>query len=334
MTSSVKIFFSGTCYQFLCSGIKEVYVNMAKYAIHPDFRICKINAPFNKFFLFLASPVMKFALKLTRVPTGISAQRFTVRGFQNLKIPVDIFIPDGCDKKAPCLLYFHGGGFGFNASPYHKKIACRYALNAKCKVVFPYYHLLPRFPFPAARDDAIAVYSWLIGCSENLGIDTRRIAVGGDSAGGVLAAYVCNLAPCFDLPQPCLQMLIYPVTDMLMSSESMKRFQDTPMWNSKRNKNMWQMYLKNTPQNQWSNASPMQMSLPLEIPDTYIEAAEFDCLRDDSVSYASRLQNAGGKVTFIQTYGTVHGYDIVQNSSITKESMQHRFEALHSAFEK
>ena len=76
------------------------------------------------------------------------------------------------------------------------------------------------------------------------------------------------------------------------------------------------MYLKNTPQNQWSNASPMQMSLPLEIPDTYIEAAEFDCLRDDSVSYASRLQNAGGKVTFIQTYGTVHGYDIVQNLSL------------------
>ncbi len=307
-------------------------MNNLKYQLHNDFRNYNFVPPFSPMFIRLARMFQKPMLRATSVPADITVRRFTVPGFNGLNMPVEVFEPVGSTSSLPCLLYFHGGAFSYMASPSHKKLACLYVQKVGCKVVLPDYHLLPKYPFPAAQKDAISAYAWIYDNANELKIDKQRIAVGGDSAGGALATYVCAPTDMHKLPTPCFQMLIYPVTDASMQSDSMNRFVDTPIWNAKLNAKMWELYLKGATKEQTRSASPMQADLPLKIPDTYIETAEFDCLHDDGVAYAKRLLDAGGKVELYETVGTIHGYEIVLNSQITKDSVQKRIEALRAAF--
>lgn len=112
-----------------------------------------------------------------------------------------------------------------------------YAQGLGCRVFFPDYHRLPRYPYPAAREDALQAYRFLCLQGEALGIRTDRIAVAGDSAGAVLATYVAG-HPWGTLPAPCGQMLVYPVTDASQSTPSIRAYPDTPMWNARSNAKM------------------------------------------------------------------------------------------------
>lgn len=303
-----------------------------KYDIHPDFCKYNISFPFTPAFLMMAAPLQKFMLHMVPLPAGITSRQFTVAGYRNLKVPVEIYEPANSPSALPCLLYFHGGGFGLKGAPCHKQLAILYAHKANCRVVFPDYHLLPQYPYPAAEQDALSVYLWLLQNAENLRIDPLRIAVGGDSAGAALAACLCEPVSSRNLPLPCFQLLVYPVADALQQSASMRRFTDTPMWNAKKNSNMWSMYLKNTNASQKIAASPMQAPLPPVIPDTYLETAEFDCLHDEGIAYAKKLRNAGGNVSVHETRRTIHGYDIVLHNPITRDSIRKRVNALRTAF--
>ncbi|MEA4964416.1 MAG: alpha/beta hydrolase [Oscillospiraceae bacterium] len=305
---------------------------MKPYGIHADFRFCRVCLPFTAAVLRLSSPVQRLLLRLTPLPNGISVRRSRIPGYRGLPVTVSVLTPSGCGEQPPCLLYLHGGGFGFRAARYQKKLVCRYALGAGCRVVLPDYHLLPRHPWPAAQEDCFAVYRWLLRGAEAPPVDEKGIAVGGDSAGGALAALLGGMADRADLPLPCMQMLIYPVTDAEMKTDSMARFPDTPLWNAVQNARMWNMYLGDADLAARHAASPMQAALPRQIPAAYVETAEFDCLHDEGLNYADRLRKAGGRVTLRETTGTIHGYDIVAGSEIVKESVRARIAALRRAF--
>ena len=150
-------------------------------------------------------------------------------------------------------------------------------------------------------------------------------AVGGESAGGALAIYLCRDAETRGLPVPKFQMLIYPVADERMETESMKKYTDTPMWNAEHNAEMWRMYLegKTCPE-----ASPMEMELPKQLPLTYMEVAELDCLHDEGVAYARRLEEAGGTVELHEIKGVFHGYDVDPRTSVMQECLRNRSDAL------
>lgn len=152
--------------------------------------------------------------------------------------------------------------------------------------------------------------------SEEFGIDNEKIGVAGDSAGASIAALICNNYEHEDLKRPCIQMLVYPLTDANMQTDSMKKFSDTPLWNSKNNKRMWLYYCKNLKVEDTFGASPMHSSLPQIIPDTYIETAEYDCLHDEGIIYGKRLREAGANVEVNETIGTIHGYDSALNTKI------------------
>lgn len=304
-----------------------------KYNIHPDFKFCP-KLPFSPFILRAASFPQKILLLATPIPSGIKHEQRVIKGSDNSKLCIDIYEPEKSCANMPCLLYLHGGGFGYRAAPHHKKLACIYAKEAACKVIFPDYHLLPSHPYPDAKNEALLCLKWINDNAENLGIDANRIAIGGDSAGGALACYAANQwQDCCDV-KPCLQMLIYPVTNSEMNTASMAEFTDTPMWNSKNNAVMWDLYLKNASENDITDASPLLAPLPTEIPDTYLETAEFDCLRDEGLLYAQRLRKAGANVVLNQTSGTVHGYDFCLKSDISQESIKKRVHSLKKAFEK
>ena len=293
-----------------------------KYNINKDFNRCKImRIPFCSLILYLSRVPQDIMFKLTKIPQDIKSKKYT----SDNKFNVYIFEPINNKGNIPCLLYFHGGGFVYKAASHHKKLACIYGKEVGIKVVLVDYSLLPRNTYPKALEDMLYTYKWVYKNYKELKIDKDRIAVGGDSAGAVLATYLCNSK---EVDKLCAQMLVYPVIDANMETESMKKYNDTPMWNSKNNKRMWSMYLKNTSTIQRKEASPMQASLSNNTPNTYIEVAEFDCLHDDGINYFKRLSKNGVKVELNETYGTVHGYDIVLNSKITKESVSKRIKFL------
>ena len=300
-----------------------------KYAIHPDFRHLTFSAPLYAPVLRVAAPVMRLALKMMKVPKDISARQYVIRQQSGLKLTVQVFKPAGECAPLPCLLYFHGGAFCFPAAPYHQKLMMRYAKDVHCAVIVPDYHLLPTHPFPDASQDALCAYRWLVHNAANLGVDPFKTAVGGDSAGAVLAATVCAQAS----HKLCYQMLLYPVTDHRMKTASMKRYPDTPLWNAGLNKKMWKMYASGASREQIKTLSPMTWRVPPDVPLTYIETAEFDCLHDEGVAYAQKLQACGTAVILNQTQGTIHGYDMALSSQVTEKNIRIRISNLRQAFE-
>ena len=146
----------------------------------------------------------------------------------------------------------------------------------------------------------------------------------GDSAGASLAALISSRYEKEGLPKPCLQMLVYPLTDADMETDSMKRFVDSPMWNSKFTEIMWSYYCTGPDVTERYKAVPMHCELPAEIPDTYIETAELDCLHDEGIRYAQKLREAGANVEVNDTKRTYHGYDAAIDTQIVQEQIAKR----------
>lgn len=287
----------------------------------------QLTKPFMKF----AMPIQKVLLKCVKVPKNLASSVLKISGYKGNPFQAEFFEPVQQQKPLPCVLMIHGGAFGMMASPHHKKLVIRYAQELGCKVLFPDYHLMPEYPYPAGKEDVLSCYRYLCEHKDKLGIDMNRIAVAGDSAGAVLAVYVAQ----FDwkeMSSPCGQMLVYPVADAGQKTKSMQEFTDTPMWNAKSNAKMWEWYLADTAENEKQNASPMTSSLKEKIPPTYIETAEYDCLRDEGLLYAERLKCNGADVTVHETKGTIHGYDFRLKSKITEKSISKRIAFLKRVF--
>lgn len=307
------------------------YVNC--YAIHSDFkRYANISIPLHPAVLSVMNPVMKFGFDRIRTAAGVRTKKKKIPGYRNDPIEITVFEPDGIGQNAPCLVYFHGGAFALQAAPHHKSLVCEYALQTPCIVVFVDYRLSPRHAFPVGVEDCYAAYQWVCGNAGGLGIDPRRIALGGDSAGGALAAAVTLMARDRKAPDTVFQMLIYPVTDERQQTASMKAFIDTPLWNAQLNARMWRMYLKDGAGSQKAYASPMEATSFAALPDAYIEVAEFDCLRDEGVLYAEALQRSGIHVELNRTSGTIHGFEVASDNAIVRQCIARRIQALRNAF--
>lgn len=206
--------------------------------------------------------------------------------------------------------------------------ACIYSKSLECRVFLPSYHLLPEYPYPAAAKDVQAVYQHLIEHAETFQLSRKKFLVMGDSAGAALAAGLVNDTACRQLPMPCGQVLLYPVADRRMQTESMKRYTDTPLWNAVNNRHMWELYLKDVPEEACKEASPMEMKLPDRLPPACIETTEFDCLRDEGAAYASRIMGIADTVRLCETKGTIHGYDMAMDSPVTKKYRKKRLEIM------
>lgn len=303
-----------------------------KNQINSELKNAAKNIPFNKSIIKCANIFQDISFKLTRIPEDVKHSKITIKGYKGLNLKVEIFESANFKEKLPCLIYVYGGAFGYKAAAYHKKLACMYAMRVKCKVYFPDYHLTPKYPYPAAYEDVLALYKHVMEKSEEFGIDKDKIGVAGDSAGASIAALICNNYKQETLKRPCLQMLVYPVTDIDMQTDSMKKFTDTPLWNAKNNEKMWLYYCKNLNTEDKYKASPMHNHLPQIIPDTYIETAEIDCLHDEGIIYGKKLREAGVNVEINETKGTIHGYDVAINTQIATSNIEKRILFLKKGF--
>jgi len=184
-------------------------------------------------------------------------------------------------------------------------------------------------------DDAFTAYRWAQIHCEELGIDFNRIAVGGDSAGGNLAAAVCVMAKNYGAALPCAQLLLYPAVGAPYETASVKEFTDTPMCNSRDMEKYGLLYNPHKaqlPPEERVYASPGEAESVAGMPPAYVETAEFDCLRDEGILYAKRLEEEGIYVILNETKGTIHGYDFISKSPIVLKSLQHRISFLRRIF--
>lgn len=306
---------------------------MSKYNIHSDFKKYEnTKLPLSPWLLPLINMLIARSVNKIKPAEGVMATKKKIPGYQQGMIELTIYEPKDIPQNAPCLIYLHGGAFALKAAPYHKNLVCEYALKTPCKVIFVDYRLAPKYAFPVGVEDCYAAFEWVSSHAEELSIDHKRIAIGGDSAGAALAAAVNLMARDRKAPDICFQMLIYPVTDARQITESIEKYVDTPMWNSKLNQKMWKLYLKNGVPSHREYASPMEAASFDNLPDSYVEVSEFDCLRDEGINFAEALRESGNHVELYQTTGTVHGYDIAEQSEIVHQSVARRIEALKKAF--
>lgn len=300
-------------------------MSRAKYPISREFYpLARIKAPLNKGVLratrvLLGIPRFLFtdpelSVRLLRVPTGDGAH-----------VEVYLMEPTGLPEPAPCLVNFHGGGFVYEGSPSHVRIAMTYAKDAHCKVAYVRYRLAPEHPFPAPQEDCYATLAWLHAHAEGLGIDRQRMAVGGDSAGGTLSAVCCLMAREREAPmRPLFQMLVYPWLDGRNNSASNQRFTDTPLWNSTLSHRAMPLINPDPSATPLAYRSPAQAESHIGLPPAYIETAEFDCLHDDGALYARLLREAGVSAELHETRGTMHGYDTVVWAPTTRRMIAER----------
>ena len=206
---------------------------MGKYKIRREFfPFSRFTPPISEKFLAMAVPHMKTP-KFIYKDKALDVTRHEIESYDGEKIECFLMSPKALAENAPCLIYIHGGGFVLAAAGYHYKNAMRYVKEVGCKVVFVNYRLAPQNPHPVFFEDCYAAMCWAYDNAENLGIDTSRIGIGGDSAGSTLAVGVCMMAR--DRKHPVrfvFQMLPYPFLDARNNSESCKKFTNTPMWNS------------------------------------------------------------------------------------------------------
>ena len=277
--------------------------------------------------MFLAARVNKM-----KPVEGLGVRKVKIPGYRAQQIELTIYEPEEIEHGAPCLIYLHGGAFVLKAAPHHRNMVCEYALKTPCKVVFVDYRLAPKHPFPVGVEDCYSAFEWVSRNTRELGIDADRIGIGGDSAGGALAAAVSLMARNRKARAMCFQMLIYPVTDARQETQSIAAFVDTPMWNARLNERMWKLYLRPGMTGNREYASPAEATSLENVPDSYIEVSEYDCLRDEGVRFAEALQRSGVGVELHRTRGTVHGFDIAQNSETVHRSVARRIEALKRGF--
>ncbi|MBI1775567.1 MAG: alpha/beta hydrolase [Proteobacteria bacterium] len=208
----------------------------------------------------------------------------------------------------PALVYFHGGGWVVGSIDTHDGVAAALARDLKGLVVSVDYRLAPEHPFPAGLEDCFAATGWVGEEATQLGVDAARIAVGGDSAGGTLAAGVCLMARDRGGPKLAFQMLNYPVTDCNLNTLSYIQLADGPLLRRSAMAWYWRHYVGGDGFTRNPLAAPLQAEDLTGLPPALVTAAEYDCLRDEAAAFAAKLQRAGVPTEYRLAPGLIHGY--------------------------
>lgn len=292
--------------------------------------------------------------KIWEVPIAAAREGFraTVKAFGPKDVPIGkvetiampgpggdlalrVYTPVAAGGEAlPALVFFHGGGFVTGDFESHEA-TCRFlAGEGGCRVIAVDYRLAPEHKFPAAVDDAFAATRWIERNAVALGVDPNRIAVGGDSAGGNLAAVVCLLAKAQGGPKLACQLLLFPVTQFGSAFASMNAYATG--------------YLLEKPTIDWCYASyappgtalsdfrlsPLLADNHAGLPPAYVMLAGHDPLHDEGLAYAGKLDAAGVNVTLVDHQGLVHGFILFQTVlPQAREALADAAKSLREAFE-
>ena len=225
-------------------------------------------------------------------------------------IPVRIYrSPHEAKTMAPALMFFHGGGHVVGSLDSHDLVARNLCVAADCTVVSVDYRMGPEDPFLAVPDDCFAATEWVSANAASLGIDPARIAVGGDSAGGNLAAVVALMAREAGGPDLCFQLLVYPVADYGFDTPSYSEWTEgAGILTAAGMKWFAGHYLASPDDNHDWRAAPLRATDHSNLPPTLVMTAECDVLHDEGVAYARALSAAGVIVEHRDYPSMIHGF--------------------------
>lgn len=216
-----------------------------------------------------------------------------------------VYRPEAEREPLPSMLWIHGGGLIMGAPEQNQLLSARIAKAAKCVVCVPSYRLAPEHPFPAGLEDCYAALSWMHNSASDLGIDRSRIAIGGDSAGGGLAACVAQMALDTGGPTLCFACLLYPMLDDRTPLHSDRQ---AIFWTAQSNRFAWEAYLGHpgTIDDSRPYASASRRNDLAGLPSTWIGVGDQDLFYLESMEFAQRLTKAGVPCRFEVIEGMYH----------------------------
>jgi acetyl esterase len=226
------------------------------------------------------------------------------------QVALRILRPTHAPAMLPIIVYIHGAGWVFGSKRTHDRLIRELALGVQAAVVFPEYRLSPEAKYPTAIEECYSVVKWVAECGREHGLDSRRLAVAGDSVGGNMTAAVTLLSKERGGPVINLQLLFYPVTDAAFDTASYHQFaegyhlrRDAMMW-------FWDQYTRNQGERNQITASPLRSSIEQlkGLPTALVITAEADVLRDEGEAYANKLRGAGVRITAVRFQGTIHDF--------------------------
>ena len=248
------------------------------------------------------------------------------------QVPVRIYTPEGSGP-FPVLVWFHGGGWVLGDLDNSDGVSRHLTVTAGVVVVSVDYRLAPETKFPGPVEDCYSATKWVAENAASINADPARIAVGGDSAGGNLAAAVSMMARDRGGPSVGFQLLVYPVTDRNFSTisyrdngEDYSLTRDGMIW-------FWDHYLAKDSDADNPYASPLRAQRLKDLPPALVITAEYDPLRDEGEAYAHRLRNAGIPATSSRYDGMIHGF-FGMSAAVDKgkQAIEEASAALQAAF--
>jgi len=221
-------------------------------------------------------------------------------------VDIRVYVPEG-EGPYPTLLYFHGGGWVISNVELYDETCRRFSAGADCMVISVDYGLAPEHSFPSPLKDCYAVAEWVFDNALPMQVDTENVAIGGDSAGGNLAAAVTQMARDFDGPTFDHQLLVYPVTDHNFSTQSYEENGDGGLITEADMRWFWDHYLNDDIEGQHPYASPLKAQSLDGLPPATVVTCGFDPLRDEGAAYANRLEEADIEVDHLHYDDATHG---------------------------
>jgi acetyl esterase len=243
----------------------------------------------------------------TPTPPAIAGVRELSADGPHGPIPMRLYRPAGVSRP-PVLVYFHGGGWVIGDLDTHDVLCRQLAAEGGVAVVSVDYRMAPEHRFPVAVDDAWAATTWVVAHAAELEVDGARLAVGGDSAGGNLAAVVALLARDAGGPRIGLQILLYPVTDLTTERPSYQELGEGYLLTRDSMRWFRAHYLAREEDAADFRASPLRAKSLEHLPPALVITAGFDPLRDEGEEYARRLREAGVQVDAVCFGGMIHGF--------------------------
>lgn len=251
-------------------------------------------------------------------------------------VQVRIVKPAGTQGPLPTILYVHGGGWILGNAGTHDRLVRELAVDVDAAVVFVEYDRSPEAQYPVAIEQAYATARWITEHGSDEGLDSRRLAIAGDSVGGNMTAALTILAKQRGDVTFVHQSLYYPVTDAGQDTDSYREFADGPYLTAKGMAWFWDAYLPDHAKRAEITVSPLRASLEelAGLPEAFLIVDENDVLRDEGEAYARKLTEAGVRTTSVRYNGTLHDFMMlnpVRETAATTGAMEQAIHALRKA---